>query len=56
MSHGKPPRRPRWPATNNTMRLVCQRVALITPAELAEVMPPLHSALKTLREGVATEW
>lgn len=53
---GRKPRRIRWPATANTMALVCQRVALVTPAELAEVMAPLHAASRALREGVATEW
>lgn len=56
MSHGKPPRRPRWPAAVNTMDLVSRRVALVTPADLADVLQPLRDAFKALREGVATEW
>lgn len=56
MSHGKPPRKPRWPAAVNTMDLVSRRVALVTPADLAQVMEPLQTAFTALRQGVATEW
>ena len=56
MSHGKPPRKPRWPAAVNTMDLVSRRVALVTPADLEQVMEPLQTAFTALREGVATEW
>ena len=56
MSHGKPPRKPRWPAAVNTMDLVSRRVALVTPADLAQVMAPLQAAFTALRQGVATEW
>ena len=56
MSHGKPPRKSRWPAAVNTMDLVSRRVALVTPADLAEVMHPLQAAFTALRQGVATEW
>lgn len=56
MSHGKPKRKPRWPAAVNTMDLVSRRVALVTPADLATVMEPLQAAFTALRQGVATEW
>lgn len=56
MSHGKPPRKPRWPAAVNTMDLVSRRVALVTPADLAQVLHPLQAAFTALRQGVATEW
>ena len=49
MSHGKPPRKPRWPAAVNTMDLVSRRVALVTPADLAQVMAPLQAAFTALR-------
>lgn len=56
MSHGRPKRKPRYPAVVNTMDLVSRRVALVTPADLADVMEPLQTAFTALREGVATEW
>lgn len=56
MSHGRPPRKPRWPAVVNTMNLVSRRVALVHPADLQDVMRPLHDAFTALRAGVATEW
>ena len=56
MSHGKPPRKPRWPAAVNTMDLARRRVALVTPVDLADVMGPLQAAFTALRQGVATEW
>lgn len=55
MSHGKPKRKPRWPAAVNTMDLARRRVALITPADLADVMQPLQAAFTALRQGMATE-
>ena len=56
MSHGKPPRKPRWSAAVNTMDLVSRRVALVTPTDLAQVLHPLQAAFTALRQGVATEW
>ena len=56
MSHGRPKRKPRYPAAVNTMDLVSRRVALVTPADLAQVMEPLQAAFTALRQGVATEW
>ena len=56
MTHGRKPRRARWPAAVNTIDLVSRRVALVTPADLAQVMEPLQAAFTALRQGVATEW
>lgn len=50
------PRRPRWAANCNTMELASRRVALLSHAEIAEVMLPLKAAFQALRQGVATEW
>lgn len=52
---GRKPRRPRWLPTD-TLSLVCRRIALISEAELTEVMQPVQQAFKALREGVADEW
>jgi malonyl CoA-acyl carrier protein transacylase len=50
------PRRPRWPASANTMSIATRRAALVTAQDLHTVMAPLKEAMKALREGVATDW
>lgn len=57
MSHGRPPRRIRWPAQGiDVMSTVRNRVALVTPADQASVTAPLDAALKAMREGNGGEW
>ena len=56
MTHGRKPRRPRWPANVNTMATAKARVALVVPQDIASVTTPLAAAFTALRRGVGSEW
>ena len=57
MSHGRKPRRPRWPAGGiDTMATAQSRVALVTPADQASVTAPLDAAFAAMRRAVGSEW
>lgn len=55
MSHGRPPRRPRW-ISYHPVELARNNATRLTPAEIQKAIDPLRAAAKALREGVATEW
>jgi hypothetical protein len=57
MTHGRKPRRARWPASSiDTMATAKARVALVTPEDQASVTAPLDAAFAALRRGVGGEW
>ena len=57
MTHGRKPRRARWPASSiDTLATVKRRVALVTAADQASVTVPLDLAFAALRRGVGSEW
>lgn len=49
------PRRPRWPAINNTFAVAQDRASKLDPADIAQIMQTITISAKALREGVATE-
>lgn len=55
MSHGRPPRRVRFLPTPHIMDQVVRKVTRLTAHELGQVLGPIDSSLKALREGVASE-
>ncbi len=55
MTHGRKPRRPRWPATNETLAIARHRAQLLSKTNKLAIMTPLQCAFTALREGVATE-
>lgn len=55
MSHGRKPRRPRWPARVDILQAAKARAAKMTPQEVATIIEPTRNALVALREGRATE-
>jgi len=54
MSHGRPPRKPRYPAANNTLQLALGRAALLTGNEITDIMSPVRTAAVAMRTGRAT--
>ena len=55
MTHGRKPRQVRWSPWVNTMATVKARVALITTADLADVMDPIDKAFTAMRQAVGSE-
>lgn len=55
MSHGRKPRRPRWPARVDILQAAKARAAKLTPQEVATIIEPARNALVAMREGRATE-
>lgn len=55
MSRGRPPRRVRFQPAINMVDVVINRATTLTAGEMGRLMVPIRSALKALREGVATE-
>lgn len=49
------PRRPRWPAINNTFAVAQDRASKLDPADIVQIMQTITLSAKALREGVATE-
>jgi hypothetical protein len=57
MTHGRKPRRARWPAGGiDTIATAKRRVALVTAADAASVTAPLDAAFTAMRQGVGSEW
>jgi len=55
MSHGRPPRRPRYAPRSDVFTSVLKRATRHTAAEIEQLMAPVDRALSALRKGVATE-
>lgn len=55
MTHGRPPRRPRYAPATNTISLVLRQVTRLNAHELGHVLGPIEASMTALREGVATE-
>lgn len=55
MSHGRKPRRARWPA-GDALSLAINKAAKPPAQDIASVIEPVQKAFQALREGVATEW
>lgn len=55
MTHGRPPRRPRFAPKTNVMSLVLHKVTRLTAHELGHVLGPIETSMTALREGVASE-
>lgn len=51
---GHKPRRPRWPAINNTMAVAQERASKLDQRSTKQLMQTITSAATALREGVAT--
>lgn len=49
------PRRPRWPARTDTLRLATLAATRLTADEIAEHLDPIKLCLARVKEGVATE-
>lgn len=49
------PRRPRWPAINNTMAIAQDRASKLGKRTTNQLMQTITSAATALREGVATQ-
>lgn len=48
------PRRPRWPAINNTMAVAQDQASKLDPNSLNQITQTIKTAATALREGVAT--
>lgn len=58
MSHGRKPRRSRWPAGDGTFKAAAVRVAKLSQEEVALLLGPVQTGFAALREGraKATDW
>ena len=55
MTHGRKPRRVRWPAMINAMATVKGRVALVNSADQASVTQPIDQAFAAMRQAIGSE-
>lgn len=55
MTHGRPPRRPRWQATPDTMVLAKSRASKPPAADVAAIVDALKGCFESLRTGNVTK-
>ncbi len=51
----KTPRRPRWPAINNTFAVAQDNASKLQASDIKKILETINLSAKALREGVATE-
>ena len=54
MTQGRPPRKPRWPASRFTIASAILGASRLTDAELAVTLQPLQTAFTAMRQGVGS--